>query len=462
MKKSKLTIALGDFSKEEWISYRKYLLMHIREDSECFAVFKFLQLKKYTLSDLPELEKVRQKYFPGMSLKVLGNYISKLYIWLEQWIIHDHMLKDDLQFKLNLVKIYNRRGLYHLADQTANQLDKKLNQKKGYNIEQSKIKADLLYYQYYSDNPQKYIAGPTLLQEVVNSHLKYSSQKLQLFIAELYNWGELNNYDYQASIVLIDELINRMPEHELSQLMYHLKTMVADNNAESYYKLTEILYNDVLDNKSDLHIIVSLYLMAFSIRLWSKEKIRETASIFRIHNYCLETGIFLIDGKIDSHRFCITTSTLSYIGGQEETKKYIDQWVDIVNCKDTNSIKNLNYAINHFYHEKYEEALDCIIKAETLPSLERNLALDIQSIALYKKRFEDFELFQNHLNNFKRTLARKSNRRGKESSKQHLNLIKLLETMSDPDCNYNDINIHDYSPLIYRSWFLRELKRSIT
>lgn len=459
MKKSKLIIALSSLSKDEWMSYRKYILMHTGEKSECYSVFKFFQLRKDRLLDLPTLITVHEKYFSQMSIKSLSNHISRLYLWFEDWMVYYNHLSDELNSKLLLIKLYNRRGLYHLANQTAKQLEKIIDSVKGQSIELSRVKSEFYFYQYFSDNPKKYSEGTELLQSVVDAQLQYISQKLMLISVELYNWGSLMNHDYSKSLDRLNKIIKIIPEHELHDVMFHLKSMVSKSNANSFNRLSEFLYSNRLKDKSDIHVLVTLYLLAFSIRIWSKNRAISMDDVYEIHNYAISSGILLIDGKISTSRFLVTISTLSYIGSIPHTNKYIDQWVALANCKDIESIKQLSYAINYFYHEEFNTCLEHIRKIQHLDPISRNTMLSIQSIAFFTNKENDFDLFSNHIFNFQRTLQRMNRSYGDESTKQYLNLVKLLRKMSEPGCNYDKIDLHNYTPLIYKSWFLKELKR---
>ena len=73
MNGNKLIQVLSSLNKEEWIAYRKYLLMHTTEDSDNYRVFAYLQKRKDKLENLPELEEIRSKHFITLNSKSILN-----------------------------------------------------------------------------------------------------------------------------------------------------------------------------------------------------------------------------------------------------------------------------------------------------------------------------------------------------------------------------------------------------
>jgi len=150
----KLIIGLNSLKKEDWSAYRKYLLMQTREDSEAFKCFSLLQKQRAKLTEF-DTAKWHTKYVPQLSEKALLNTFSKLYLWLEEWIVFSTLQKDKVRSGVELVKHWNRVGEFKLADSKAKQVQAILDDNDKYSPELDYEQYRLYYYQFYSDNPVK-------------------------------------------------------------------------------------------------------------------------------------------------------------------------------------------------------------------------------------------------------------------------------------------------------------------
>jgi len=162
LRNPKFIQALSSFSKSDWLSFKKYLLFKVNEDSEHFKLFTLIQKRKDDLPNKEELDTMRTKYFKGKSVKIFSNMLSQLHQYCEEWLVDDQLYKDKYLPDLILLKAQNRRGLFNLADQTAKKLEKKLLSASKLDLAKSSALAELYHQQFYSDNPIKYRRGTEL------------------------------------------------------------------------------------------------------------------------------------------------------------------------------------------------------------------------------------------------------------------------------------------------------------
>jgi len=82
----KLITGLNTLSKENWRQFTKYLLMYVREQS---APHKLLVLLDKNQQRLPSFDSAKwhQKYMPDISEKAWLNNLSRLYSYLEEYIV---------------------------------------------------------------------------------------------------------------------------------------------------------------------------------------------------------------------------------------------------------------------------------------------------------------------------------------------------------------------------------------
>ena len=168
---SKVIETLSTFSSKEWSSFRKYLLTKTGEDSDIFEVFSILFDRRNRLHTLEKLEEKRRKYFDHLTPKGFSNVLSRINLWLEEWLSIQMMQSIDYEEELLLTKAYNSRGLYDLADQKARKIIKGLNSSSPPHALESKIMSRLYHLQYFSDNPIKYREGGPFLEKLITSYL---------------------------------------------------------------------------------------------------------------------------------------------------------------------------------------------------------------------------------------------------------------------------------------------------
>jgi|GEM_PF-4918099 len=103
----KLITGLNTLSKENWRQFTKYLLMYVREQS---APHKLLVLLDKNQQRLPSFDSAKwhQKYMPDISEKAWLNNLSRLYSYLEEYIVHQNFRSDKIRSGIELVKHWNR------------------------------------------------------------------------------------------------------------------------------------------------------------------------------------------------------------------------------------------------------------------------------------------------------------------------------------------------------------------
>ena len=98
--------------------------MHTRKGSDNFDFFEYLHKRRERISSITDADGVRENHFPQMTLKGFSNMMSRLFNWLEEWLAIEEFKKQRYQEEVMLVKAYNRRGLYKLANSHAKILKK--------------------------------------------------------------------------------------------------------------------------------------------------------------------------------------------------------------------------------------------------------------------------------------------------------------------------------------------------
>lgn len=346
MNGSKLIQILSTLNKEEWISYRKYLLMYTSEDSDNYRVFAYLQRRKSKMQYLPELEDIRSKHFHNLSSKSILNILSRLYIWLEEWLVFYSMKNDKMESDLLLVKLLNRRGLYNLADQKTKRLQKQINIASGLSIKNSRIQSDLYYYQYYSDNPIKSDNKKSIFSRMFESTTIYNREKLELLKTELYNREKLDGTDYS-------NLIDDNHKSQLEQYISILKETVKNFDLQSFQRIKNILLSEKFERGSDVHVITTFYLQNLISRFYNITNDVKPEDINELYSYAIESGVLLNNGKLTVIRFNNLINSIAQSNTIEDTRNFINKWILLVDTPNMEALRDLSEAKNQYFHQNY-------------------------------------------------------------------------------------------------------------
>ncbi len=451
MNGNKLIQVLSTLNKEEWISYRKYLLMYTSEDSDNYRVFAYLQRRKSKVGDLPELEEIRSKHFHNLSSKSILNILSRLYLWLEEWLVFYTLKNDKMESDLILVKQLNRRGLYNLADQKTKRLQKQITNENGLSIRKSRIQSDLYYYQYYSDNPIKNNPKENIFSKLFESTKTYNGEKIRLLETELYNKEKLDGADYT-------HLIDYKHKSELENYISILKDTVKNLDLEAFQQIKKLLLSETFERGSDIHIIITFYLQNLISRFYNITIDVTPKDINELYNYAIESGVLLNNGKLTVIRFNNLINSIAQSNTIEETRLFIHKWIPLVDTPNMAALKDLSESKNQYFHQNYSGISNAILLHNFTNLEERLISIGLVLISLYEDKDVDYDITLHYCNNMKRTIRRNKEKLNPITLKSSLNFIKILELLYKSRKRKLDVDIKNYHPVLFKSWVSQKIK----
>lgn len=451
MNGNKLIQVLSTLNKEEWISYRKYLLMYTSEDSDNYRVFAYLQRRKSKVGDLPELEEIRSKHFHNLSSKSILNILSRLYLWLEEWLVFYTLKNDKMESDLILVKQLNRRGLYNLADQKTKRLQKQITNENGLSIRKSRIQSDLYYYQYYSDNPIKNNPKENIFSKLFESTKTYNGEKIRLLETELYNKEKLDGADYT-------HLIDYKHKSELENYISILKDTVKNLDLEAFQQIKKLLLSETFERGSDIHIIITFYLQNLISRFYNITIDVTPKDINELYSYAIESGVLLNNGKLTVIRFNNLINSIAQSNTIEETRLFIHKWIPLVDTPNMAALKDLSEAKNQYFHQNYSGISNAILLHNFTNLEERLISIGLVLISLYEDKDVDYDITLHYCNNMKRTIRRNKEKLNPITLKSSLNFIKILELLYKSRKRKLDVDIKNYHPVLFKSWVSQKIK----
>ena len=458
MKKPKLIEGLLMLEKEEWISFRKYILMYCTKFSDNYRLLDYLFSVRNTLGEWKEIESIKSPFFEKMSDKSFLNLMSRIFIWFEEWLVWYENKKEKNANDIQLVKIYNQRGVFDLADKTYRRVEQKLLDKKQLDLRKHRDLFLLHHNHYFCDNPVKYKRHGEILESLMSYFFLQLKEQAFVYVSELHNWGLIQNHDYSKEIEMISQLGVMIDDSQVSKVIELIIQMVSKLDDEAFLELRDVIYSKQIDPNSEFYIIAAFYMVHFSMKLWNSNVIKDSQLVLDAQEFGLESGVLLKSGKIPFVRFMNLISALGYIKTSEKMYAFIDKWKHVVGGESEESIQALGYAQLKFIEEKLDDIIPLLIgkKYETPWGKMQSALLEL--IGLYNDRINNYHLLMNRLNNYKRVLRTYGKRRSKLEYLSLLNFSKVLDLLIKRDFMKLTIKVENYSPIIYKNWVVKELK----
>ena len=455
MKQSKLHIALSSISKSEWKSLRKYVIMESSESSDIYLLFQHLHTVLQSPNAPLDKEEIKQSLFPSMNEKSYLNLNSRLFLIFEEWLVWYDNKKDKYLSGVQLVKFYNRRGLFSLADKIYSKTLKSVQKINKASLHQNDHLHNLYKNHYFSENPVKENEGKDFLENLVTAFTNSYKEKAQLYLSELNNWGTLKQYDYAESIDTLSRSIEYLPESNSSVVTKYIKDMAQNNDVQSLNKLSEMLLNNKILPGSDLEVFVTLYSIRYSLILHHSNKIKDINLASKLYDYGLNSGILMNLGKLSTNKFLNIISVIIVYSEPEVVYSFISKWLHLIVANERNAAEILAKCYVKRKEEKYEDILQ-LIREAYLPSTSLVIrALAFQIKAFYK--IGEYDLAQNLINNLKRRTRKLKPKISGNRYISRLNFLHVMELLIKNEHTKIHININDYQHLHHKVWLSKQV-----
>ena len=388
MKQAKLIEGLRLLGKEEWISFRKYLLMYHSESSDNYRLLDDLYQKRDILDSIEYINELQEPLFASMSPKVFSNLMSRVYHKFEEWFYWYEGKKDVIQRDIGLVKIYNRRGAFGLADKTFNRVEKKLVNQEGLDMATHRELYQLYYNHYFSDNPVKYLRKGEIFETFATYYLKYLKEQSLLYLAEMHNLETIHQHDFSFMMRVMSRFVQSIESSKVSHILEQVYLLIREDNVEAFLKLKDVVFREEISRYSDLYVLAILYLNSFSLRLWNSNKITDPNLILEIQEFSLGTGVIFNTGKIPFIRFMNIVSALGYIKDSSAAYEFVEKWKHLVGDESKEAVHALSYAFLRFSEGNYDEVISQLIGVKFETEWGKKRALSLELIGLFKNRGE--------------------------------------------------------------------------
>ena len=456
----KLILLLAQLEPSEWRALKKFILMYTRESSDNFELFTLLRKDIDHLNTNEEVKQLHQEHFPQMTSKTYSNMMSRLTVWVEDWMVYEDMRKSDDK-DIRLIRLYNSRGLYKESNAVARKAIKTAKNKPGLSLMASKNLAQIYYYQYFSNNPIKY-QQINLIDKMISTHLQNFRNtamvlKNQSIFSKVATPVDKNLYEDSLQII-----INLLPKSSVTELLTSIQTLLTKDNYQSLLFIKGKLENTEILPNSDLHVITTMYALNSTQSLWAKNKFKDSQVVLDILNYAINSRVILSNEKIAPFLWQYMLTIIGTTKDYNKSKEFIDKWHKQVYTKDYTILKSLSMAEICFHQEKFEEIREHIYKMEIIEPEQKERANSLIVISLYHNRNKNYKLFVDFANNLLRQLKRAKRKLPIPTYEGYVNLTLTLLSLAKSSFSESQSMIDDSKHIMYRTWLRKEIKKAGT
>jgi len=457
MKQNKLHTALNSLNKEEWKSLRKYVIMETSEKSDMYKLFQYLM--ETFKNDKLEIskEEIRSQIFPKMIEKSFLNLISRLFLLFEEWLVYYEIKRDKDESDTLLVKIYNRRGIFSLADKKYNALSKRLKKDKALSLSKTQLLHRMNHYHYYSESKAKLQIGGALLGNSVENFYFNYRHYAQLYILEMKKMGNTLSYDYSTKINILEKSLESIPKSSTGMILSKLLNAYEKYDTHELENIFSFLSQNKIKVGSDLETFLCLYGISIGKRNWIRGYSSDISILFDFNDYLLASGIFKNLGKITLLRFLNLINSIVNTQTTNKCYEFIDKWCHLVDDQDIESTRNLCYVYPKIKENKYEDIFVLLRGRKYNTTFPELRAIAFETMALYKTK--EWELLRNKLNNYKRKIRGAKNKISKDVYNSQIAFIEIIEKLTKSHFKKMDyIDLSKYPVLYNKIWLIPEIK----
>ncbi|HRG21696.1 MAG TPA: hypothetical protein PLQ57_11725 [Saprospiraceae bacterium] len=447
---SKIVVLIDHLEQAQTQDLKKYLLTKTYADSDIFKVFEYLAASVKKKEDQKSPEYIHEKIFPKSTKKTIANYLSLLYNWAEEWMALETLKQEEFTMDHLAQRWLNKNGLYHLADQTYNRIERGITEEGKADLHRTRIKALAMFDQLFSNNPARENLPKEKYEEMAGSFRQYMKAKLLLINTELHNWGDINNFNFTDCIQENARLIDTIESDETSHILELLLSMIRDNQVPAFMELKDILLGGRLVPGTRMFLIIGRYMQRVSMRLWSKGLIKDQKIMHDLLEFGMKSGIYFTNDRLPSAVFHNVVVQQCLISDYEETVKFIEKWMPSVVTEDTEATQALAMAQCCFYHHRYPE-IHLYTGRHVFPTFnQKNLAQGLHLIAAFENRDCERHIYETALTSSQNFLKRNQLRMSKHLFDSYKNLITFIKAVDNN--NERIPNPELISPLLYRKW----------
>lgn len=445
---------VSSLKKDEWLSFKKIVLGHYSENSDTYRIFKWIHDRKNELDEMGDIIVVASNQFKGMTSKVFLNHLSLLYLLSERWMVYEQLNHEETTFKLILHRNLQVRGLYHLADQHAKQLQKELCDKQD--METLWARRAIFHQEYYSFNPIKYKKGAAALSDLMHSTFDYIRHLLSVYQVELVNFGKIQKHNYideEEKVLQVMKLLQNSENQPFFDKMYQLIKL---DKTEYLEDLKYSLISGIWPKGSLEEVASTIYLIRKTSELYERgSHLPFVEIITELFAFAMKQGVYTEHGKLAPVTFRNIVGQLSRYQSFDYINDFINEWHIRIAPPHAESTKNICHALNCFKHEKYSDIFNYTRLKQYSDDNAKAIASLLHLIACFMDRVNDYDLYSITLHNFSTYLNRHKNSFSSKFFKGVWNTVDIMKKLD----HEKKVDLCQYETILYREWCEKMVKK---
>ena len=241
MSESKLFDLLRTFDKEDWKEFENFLKGHTSAESELYTTYHFIASYKNNLnSNRIKTDVIIEKLFPQKPRKNFQNLLSRLHHEVQEYMSWHQVQSDAIIKNMQLLKAYQSRGLYLLADKLAEEIVKSI-ENSPLGLADTQNLFNVFHELYFSENPIKNRKeGKDILSSSIKAFKSHYAEMCVLYAFEVEN-RVLNGASEYSTLRGRDMGLISSEPSPLSDYLKLLRKMRIEYDADSFEKIFSAL-----------------------------------------------------------------------------------------------------------------------------------------------------------------------------------------------------------------------------
>ena len=447
MQQSRLLRIVGTFSSKEWKECDSFLKMHLTPDSELHRLWMFLSKSKSDLiHDKLSKKRVIAKLYPGKNIKNFLNLQSQLNRLVIDFLSYKNIEEKTLLRSVELVNIYNNRGLHKEAEKEYKKINLAVKNGK-LSFRNSLYEHLAASYQYFSEHPVKYQKnGKILLQDAVLKLQNYTHVFYALTQLEKDNRIAIGNPNYKN--ISIPSCSEQMEESIIVKIINQCSILLnhQDESSYNYLKGLIITPEEVVLNY-EIYSIICIFLeryIVFQTSQGDTSYLEDLMAIIKSYERTILSQK-LID--IASRSFINYLNVATLLNEKKWAVAFMDTYIIKLPIKERQVFNKLAMSKIHIMNNQYDKAIlqlstiinadvfaKCIIQSDLLKCYYELYKNDTDFISNCVSNYLEF------LNKYKKTMSKRKH----EGSIHFAVILRMLSKLDDVSeirkyiskCNY--------------------------
>ena len=423
MQKIKVFSLLSTFDDGDWKAAHKYVISQTKKGTDLEVLYSFCRKHKLRLNHAQfNVNYVHSKILLNNSRKSVLNAFSALKKNIDEYLITTVLSKEEGLRKYLLMREYNHRGKYEMAESTFQSV---IDKEPKISLEDSLMRWLMHHYMMFSDNPVKYEKGQEILNNSIKSMKKAFTEYGGLYELEIANRASLYEENYEPQLAQLTQIGNDLTSTNTFSLIKALISLRKNSSDEAYNYVKNKVHNSLNELSKDLRFLCIFFMIkhsVFRIRSGQKEWYHE---IFKNYEIGLSKQILTQKGKISDLSFYNIFSILSQSGDYQKFESLVNQYAPIIESGLIEESKSLAWVQFYISEENYEKVIELCAPLKFIHPNTEILLRKYMCIAHCE--ISNREFVSNHLNNTKRYLKRHRSDLSKATYQGNLNFINFLD-----------------------------------